>query len=462
MTYSTRTTCRCCGSAALTELFSLGEQRVSGFFKPPCKVCGGRGEVPYGHDGLGEVSLTCTVCDGKPYEDGPLVPVTLQLCRDCTLVQAKHSPAMDMYSGHYWYASGRNQTMRDALADVAESVAKVAKPKAGDIWVDVGANDGTLLNEVEGHGLLRVGVEPANNLAEQCSRHCEVLVNDFWSAEKYNKCLWIRQAGTLSDNKAKVITAIGMLYDLEDPNRFVADIAKVLAPDGVFIAQLMCLKQTVQMRDVGNFAHEHLEFYSLGSMGKLLHKHGLWMFDVEENSVNGGSYRMWIQHEGGPIKQTTEMAVRAKEFHADQAGLDQPDTYAHLFQEMKQNRDKVVEFIKSEVHGEGQTCWVYGASTKGNVICQWYGLGSKDVIAAADRSPEKWGRQMAGSRIPIASEEDFRKAAPDYALALPYSFMAEFVQREMAWLEGGGVFIVPLPVPMLVGVREGKLYKVPL
>lgn len=251
--------------------------------------------------------------------------------------------------------------------------------------------------------------------------------------------------------KAKVITALGMFYDLESPSDFIRDVASALAPDGVFIAQLMCLKQTIEKSDIGNFAHEHLEFYSLKSLGHLFGKHGLQIFDIEENNVNGGSYRLHVQHEGGPWRAPineygvrpvqSDRYIRAWFDDMNACGLDQLRRFKAT---VEANKIRCVDFIRQEV-ALGKRVWVYGASTKGNVILQWYGLDHRVIEAASERSSEKWGKYTIGSGIPIKSEDEFRQAKPDYALVLPYAFLPEFLAREQAWRDGGGKFIVPLP-----------------
>lgn len=450
--YTTRTTCRVCGSTDLAPLFSLGNQYVSNFV---------------------EADQVCS---------GPQCPIDIELCNDCTLVQAKHTaPQEFLYTRHYWYRSGVTQTMRNALADVAKSAKRVVNLKPGDVVLDIGSNDGTLLRSYSVPDLITMGVEPAENLWEEGSRGITRLVKNFWKVGEYDGKPLIEQ-----DDKGcgyypppggfKAITALGMFYDLEDPNQFIADVAKVLHPEGVFIAQLMCLKQTLEKKDVGNFAHEHLEFYSLRSLDILLKRHGLQMFDVEENNVNGGSYRLYIRHTEPGVKPATDGYRRLSGYMLAEEepglALHDPNTYLSFFQELERGKAKVMDFIRKEV-AAGKRVWIYGASTKGNVILQYYGLRYTPyygdlmerpslIEAAADRSPEKWGKYTVGTGIPIKSEEDFRKANPNYALVMPYAFINEFIQRESAWLEGGGKFIVPLPEPRVIRAGEGWIVHDPL
>lgn len=424
-----RTTCRVCGSPKLTPLFSLGTQAVSDFV-PADKVHAG---------------VQC--------------PLDVVLCEGCTLVQLKHTAPQDfLYTRHYWYRSGVTQTMRDALADVARAACERVNLKPGDVVLDIGSNDGTLLRFFP-DDCVRVGVEPANNLATAENYRGLTLIHDFWNSRSYFEVATSSRAKALMSgighprsDLAKIVTACGCFYDLEDPSAFIADVAKVLHPEGVFIAQLMCLKQTLELRDVGNFAHEHLEFYSLKSLEHLFNAHGLMLYDVEENEVNGGSYRLFVRHEGasvgahdphGPDYGRIRDALEAEYY------LSHPEEYVTFVANLEINRKRCVDFIRSEV-AKGKTVWVYGASTKGNVILQYYGLGGAEsgdylITAAADRSPEKVGLYTVGTGIPIVSEAEFRKAAPDYALVLPYAFLPEFMEREAAWRANGGRFLVPLP-----------------
>jgi NDP-4-keto-2,6-dideoxyhexose 3-C-methyltransferase len=416
--YTTRTTCRACGSSDLAQLFSLGDQYVSDFV-PKARV-----------------------------HSGNRVPIDVDLCRGCSLVQARHTAPQDfLYSRHYWYRSGVTDTMRRALADVVDAaMSRVSSINPGDIVLDIGSNDGTLLRQYPRELFaVTVGVEPATNLADEGRRGITHLINDFWSYEAWARAMDVPATLQRGPTRvaAKIVTACGMFYDLEDPNQFIADVAKVLHPDGVFVAQLMCLKQTLERRDVGNFAHEHLEFYSLASLDILFARHGLGIVDIEENDVNGGSYRIFARHAG-----REQPSARASTLYAAEQmmGLNRPTTYEAFDSRMQMMRDQVHTFISSE-RARGKLVYAYGASTKGNVILQYCGIDDRLVPYAADRSPEKWGKFTAGTGIEIVSEAAARAMCPDYFLVLPYAFLPEFLEREkdQEWRRRGGKFIVPLP-----------------
>lgn len=413
-----RTTCRVCGSSALTALFSLGDQFVSDF-------------VPF-----------------RKVHAGVRYPLNLQLCGKCGLTQLEHTAPQELlYSRHYWYRSGTTDTMRAALRDVALAAQRLVPLSPWDIVLDIGSNDGTLLRNYPTN-VLTVGVEPATNLAEEGAKGIDVFVNDFWNVETYEAALvkFIGHRDRQIDG-AKIITACGMFYDLEDPNAFIRDVAAALHEDGVFIAQLMCLKNMMDVNDVGNICHEHLEYYSLQSLQHLYEKNGLQIFDVETNDVNGRSYRIYAKLQRSRLKvpaQCTDRLFEAMRIEERQLG-----NAAHLWQwwhELEDTRKRVVEFVNL-CNANGKSVYLYGASTKGNSLLQWLNLDSSKIKGAAEKAKNKIGLYTIGTGIPIMSEEEVRSRMPDFMLCLPYAFRKEFLEREadQPWRKNGGKFIFPLP-----------------
>lgn len=401
MDYTTRTSCRICGSHDLVDLFSLGEQVVSDFIH------------------YGDPVLKC--------------PIDIILCRNCTLVQQRHTARQDfLYSRHYWYRSGATQKMRDALKNIAGEVEALVDLHPEDNVLDIGSNDGTLLRSYT-KPCRKVGFEPATNLQEVGREGVDTLVNEFWSYEAYQS--------VCDGFPVKAITAIGMFYDLEDPNQFIADVAKTLDHDGVFIAQLMTLRNMIVMNDVGNLAHEHLEFYSVRSLKHLLEKHGLEIFSIETNDTNGQSDRFYICKKG---MRSIESDVKDRINLEYSMMLTDPRIYQRIFEDWNANRTKCRKIIIDAVNS-GKMVSVYGASTKGNVILQFLGLNSNHISGARDASPEKWGRYTAGTNIRIISPERFKAEPPDYFLILPYAFSSEFISQEKEFRDNGGQFIIPFP-----------------
>ena len=399
-----RMTCRICQSPKLQFLYSLGNLFISNFVKSG--------------------------------QSGIKAPLEMLLCRNCTLVQLRHTAPQELlYSRYYWYRSGVTDTMKKALRNITEEIEHLVDFQKGDIVLDIGSNDGTLLRSYQIPGLVKIGFEPAINLKEEGEKGVNIFVNDFWDSKLYlNK---VRK-------KAKVITAIGMFYDMEDPNEFIKDAAGILDEKGIFIAQLMCLKNMIDTNDLGNICHEHLEYYSLAALKYLFNNNNLEIIDISHNNVNGGSYRIFVRPVGGIVEPFEGAHKRLRYYFNQEKKLGTKSVHLDFFKRVETNKKKTVDFIK-EQKAKGKRIWAYGASTKGNTILQYFGLDNRLIEGVSDKSPDKWQKETIGTHIPIYSEEAARKANPDYFLVLPYAFINEFRKRERVWLSKGGRFILPLP-----------------
>jgi SAM-dependent methyltransferase len=398
---------------------------------------------------LGELYVSDFISPGDP--EGTKAPLELVLCRNCRLLQLKHTvPAETMYR-NYWYRSGTNQTMRNALADIANKAETLIHLKEGDAVADIGCNDGTLLASYRTGGIRKIGFDPARNLAEFSRKIADKLVVGFFDRETF------QEDADLAGCRPKIVTSIAMFYDLEDPNRFVADIQAVMAPEGLWIVQMSYLPLMLKTNEFGNICHEHLEYYSLTSFEYLLNRNGFEVVDVELNDVNGGSIRAYIRNRGADPNHFAdetyrELAARRVRTLRDQEarlGLGDIEVYREFAVWVGRIREDVVGFIREQV-SRGKKVYVYGASTKGNTLLQYFRLDHTLIAGAAERNREKWGKLTVGTHIPIVSEEEARAARPDFFLVLPWHFLEEFQQREKAYLLSGGKFIVPMPHFMLI------------
>ncbi|OGZ93472.1 MAG: hypothetical protein A2131_02230, partial [Candidatus Sungbacteria bacterium GWC2_49_10] len=285
-------------------------------------------------------------------------------------------------------------------------------------FLDIGANDGTLLSFVPSSSL-RVGVEPAQNLIPELKRYADVIYGVAWE-----------DVHILPENrKAKIITAISMFYDSEDPNRFMQNVKRHLAPDGVFIAQMMTLRPMLEHNDVSNICHEHLEYYSYRALRHLFERNGLEIFRVTENNINGGSYRLFSRHlASGSIQYPEDVGE---------------EEFIRFRNAIEKNRDDTIAFMRSEI-ARGKIIYGYGASTKGNTILQWSKIDSSLLAGIAEKHPEKIGKFTVGTNIPIVSELSARAKA-DYFYILPWGFTNAFLEKEKEWRLKGGKFIVSIP-----------------
>ena len=209
-----------------------------------------------------------------------------------------------------------------------------------------------------------------------------------------------------------------------------------------------------------NICHEHIEYYSLKSVNRLLKSNKLEIFKVELNDVNGGSFRLYIKHNNAktPRPSFSDLKKMNDLFKKEMtSGGNTVGAYKKFAQRIEFLKNKTAEFIKREVSLGKKVC-VYGASTKGNTLLQYYGLNAQIIAAAAERNPNKYGLKTVGSLIPITSEEDVRALNPDYLLVLPWHFKKEFIEREKKFINRGGKMIFPLPDFKIVDKNELHKY----
>ncbi|HKZ49715.1 MAG TPA: class I SAM-dependent methyltransferase [Candidatus Nanoarchaeia archaeon] len=407
--YTERKDCRVCGNENLAPIFSLGEQYVTNFPDDP----------------------------GKDYPKGPL---DLVLCNKesggCGLLQMKHTFDQDAMYRKYWYKSGISSTMVKALEDVVKSAEKSVKLQLGDIVIDIGSNDGTTLRHY-GPGVVKVGFEPSN-LWELGIEGNDKIIPDYFNYDAFRN--------EFGYEKAKVITAIAMFYDLEDPNKFVSDVKQVMHPDGLFMIQMNYLGLMLKDLTFDNISHEHLEYYSLLSLESLLKRHDLEAFDVETNDVNGGSFRIYIRHKDGNVNAREGAEKRLDEMREQESrmGMDKKEVYDEFATKIKTVRDDLRTFLEQEV-ANGKSIYIFGASTRGLVVLQYAGIDNKLIKAATDKNPDKFGKYIVGTGIQIKPLEEYRKEQPDYLFVLPYQFKKEMVKQEAEYLQRGGKMIFALP-----------------
>ena len=361
-------------------------------------------------------------------------PLKLVLCKKCTLLQLEYTvPPSKLYTEHYGYKSGINKTMKDELKDVAgKTLSKLGVIKEKLTIVDIGANDGTLLKFYPKKHL-RIGVEPIEKFATEAKKHADIIINGFFDLDEYIK--------TVGSKKADIVSAISCFYDMDNPNKFLSDVKKILHRKGVFVVQQNYLVKMLAQNAFDNVVHEHLEYYSLLSFMNTLKKHKLKVFDLELRELNGGSFRTYVCHKNQyPISNTVYEQMELEKM----IGLDRTIIYEEFAQRIKKHKKDVYSFVENEAK-KGKKIYVYGASTRGNTLLQYFNLDNKLINKAVERNPEKWGKKIASVGIPIVSEEQGRKEKPDYMLVLPWFFKDEFLKREKKYLESGGHFIFPLP-----------------
>jgi hypothetical protein len=403
--------CRMTGSRDLVSLLDLGEMALTGIF-PKAGV-----DVPSG-------------------------PVELVLCPDGGLVQLRQSYAPSlMYGEHYGYRSGLNGSMVRHLAGIAASLERLCPTRAGDVVLDIGSNDGTLLGSYENRGQKFLGMDPtAAKFGRFYAPHIQP-VTEFFSAARYRQIMGARPA--------RIVTSVAMLYDLEQPLAFMQEVSRILADDGVWYTEQSYLPALLDQCAYDTICHEHLEYYGLTQLQWMADRADLRIIDAKPNDTNGGSIAVTFAHRGS--HHQADSANIALLLGAErQRGLDEPDGFAAFQSAVARHRVELPALIRS-LRAAGKTVFGYGASTKGNVLLQACGLTSEDLPCIADVNPDKHGCVTPGTHIPIVSETEAHAQQPDYFLVMPWHFRPFILEREATFLQRGGKLIFPLPTIDVVG-----------
>ncbi|MFD0987433.1 class I SAM-dependent methyltransferase [Methyloligella solikamskensis] len=404
--------CRICKSPTLKPVIDLEPQFLQGAFVKPGTVMPPLRKLP----------TRLVRCDVEATEGA------------CGLLQLENSVPPEILYANYWYRSGTNQTMRDHLKGIVDSALDIVEPEDKRV-LDIGCNDGTLLAAYpEGFDLW--GYDPSD-IAQEIKDWVNVIGTTFPSA---------KGRAQIGDRKFDVITSIAMFYDLEDPIAFAKSIKELLAKDGIWILEMSYMPLMLKMNSFDTICHEHLEYYSLEVLQHIARAAGLHIFKVELNEINGGSIRCYVSHDDC-IKYDTRAAdeyIRRLQLMEFEMQLDTDEPY-RAFQERIEALREEMDRLLAEIRDRGETVHVYGASTKGNVLLQWYNIDAFKVPYAADRNPQKDGAMTVGTNIKIISEEKSRAMKPEYYLVLPWHFRREFLEREADTIRAGTKMLFPLP-----------------
>ena len=395
--------CRICKSKKIKEVFNLGKQVIATYFPK------------------------------KKEKDYPKIPLVLVRCKNCELVQLQHTVnSSNLYTETYGYRSGINSTMKQHLHSITKYVKKNYNINNKDTVLDIGCNDGTLLKSYDLKNINYIGIDPiANKFKKFYPKNLLVSANYFNSKNYYK----------VSKNKAKIITSISMFYDLPKPDNFVQDIKKILAPNGVWVLEQSYMPFMLKTNSFDTICHEHLEYYCLKQINYLVLKNNLKIIDVFFNDINGGSFQVHVAHANSKIKEKSKKINKI-------LNKEKKLNINLEFKKLKKNINNIKNSLLKTLikyNKLDKKIFIYGASTKGNTLLQYFNISKKLIVAAAERNTEKFGLETPGTRIPIISEEQMRKSEPDFLLVLPWHFKKEFIKRERVFLKKIK-FIFTLPI----------------
>ncbi len=403
--------CRVCEAIGLENIVSLGSQALTGVFP----------------------RLT-----DKPVVKGPL---TLTRCLECNLVQLLHSyEADELYGAHYGYRSGLNASMVEHLRQKIATLTALFPLRPNDLVIDIGSNDGTTLGFYP-ENVERVGFDPSAEKFRKFYQPGIKLIADFFDASTFRKAF--------DQRKARIITSIAMFYDLEEPQKFVDDVTSLLADDGIWHFEQSYLPSMLKANAYDTICHEHLEYYGLNQIKRMVEGAGLKIIDVQLNETNGGSFAVTAAKKEAQFAPATK-AIRALLQEETQMGLDSSAGYRQFVRFVLKHKFDLPALLH-RLKTQGRKVLGYGASTKGNVLLQHCGITTHLLPFIAEVNSDKFGCKTPGSSIPIISEKEAHAMKPDYFLVLPWHFRENIVAREADFLARGGKLIFPLPQIEIVG-----------
>nr|WP_281357754.1 class I SAM-dependent methyltransferase [Aromatoleum diolicum] len=399
------TKCRICGNAMLEPVLDLGMQAFTGVFprRPDMALRRGR--------------LQLVKCTGT---------------RSCGLVQLgdEFDPG-DLYGAHYGYRSGLNPTMVAHLRSKVAAVLAQAAPSDERVVLDIGANDGTTLSCYPQQGHTLIGMDPSAEKFRNFYPGHVRLVSDFFTARAF--------LAASHGRRADIVTSIAMFYDLPAPQEFVGQIRDVLAPNGTWTCEQSYLPLMLEHNAYDTVCHEHLEYYALRQVDWLVERAGLKLIDAELNDVNGGSFSFTAVH-SDDVRQPS---ARLDQLRRDEAllGLDDLAVYRQFSARVEESREALRNFL-TEARTAGKTVAGLGASTKGNVLLQYCGIGPDLLPVIGEVNPDKYGCFTPGTGISIVPQDEVLATAPDYLLVLPWHFR-DFLVKRGNW--GKSRLVFPLP-----------------
>jgi hypothetical protein len=339
-----------------------------------------------------------------------------------------------MYGENYGYRSGLNQSMIDHLTRKIRHLERKVGLKPGDTVLDIGSNDCTSIKAYTTPGLKPIGIDPTGEKFRSFYPDYVRLVPDFFSVKSYQ---------AVTDAKARIITSIAMFYDLEDPIGFAREVESILAADGVWHFEQSYMPSMLRLCSYDTICHEHIEFYSLSVVRRIIEAAKLTLIDVQMNAVNGGSFAVTAAKLGSPL-QPNRVVIDWLLEQEQHMGLATPRPYRDFEERVFRHRDDLRRLLKMLKRG-GKRVLGYGASTKGNVVLQFCGVTPEELPAIADVNPDKFGRMTPGTHIPIVSEREAHAMNPDYFLVLPWHFKEGILRREQQFVDRGGKMIFPFP-----------------
>ena len=405
--YHRRANCRLCASTDLTNVFSLAPTPLANAFVT--------------REALGRKQQ--------------LYPLDIFFCMGCGHLQLLDVIDPVALYEHYVYVSGTSPVFVHHFRDYADYVHEKFKPPADGLVVDIASNDGTLLRFFKDQGRRILGVDPAQEIAEQAVSSGIPTIVDFFSPRLADRI-------AAEHGQANVITANNVIAHVDDLVSFMDGVRRLLAPDGVFVFEVSYLDDVVKKILFDTIYHEHLDYHSVKPLTGFFSRCGLEMIEAMRMDTHGGSLRGVVQHRGGPRPVGPSVSrIVARE---EEVGLDRKETFRSFAEHIEQVKTELVGLLRG-LKAEGKRIAGFGAPAKTTTLMYHLGIGPEMIDFVVDDSPLKQGHFTPGMHIPVVPAAQLYERRPDYVVILAWNFAEPIMAKHAAFREGGGQFIVPLP-----------------
>lgn len=359
-------------------------------------------------------------------------PLSLGFCKKCFMLQTIEAINASTLFEKYYYSSSKIKTLSNHFKLLATEISSL-KPK---FVVEIGSNDGVLIQALVKSKVNALGVDPARNIVEPKIKKGVPLLCDYFNLNVSKKI--VERYG-----KADVIASSNTMAHIENISDVYKGIKILLSKKGICIIEVHSLAKIINEFQYDMIYHEHLYYYSARSMIEILKLYGLELFDIKEIPMHAGSYRFYIQHKNGPRKKTRNISKILE--NEKKLGLSKIETYISYNLQMKKQKQSLIKLLE-KLKSNNKRIVGYGASGRGNTVMGYSNIDDKLLDAVIDDSPLKQGRYTPGNRLQIVKSGTLlTKKRADYVLLFAWSFADEIIKKNSTYIKNGGKFIIPLP-----------------
>jgi C-methyltransferase C-terminal domain/Putative zinc binding domain/Methyltransferase domain len=363
-------------------------------------------------------------------------PLFASVCTDCFLVQLQEYVAPEEIFTEYAYFSAFSEAWLEHAKHYVDAMAKKLDLGRTSLVVELGSNDGYLLQFFVQRSVPVLGIEPAANVAVAAEKRGVPTRVKFFGAETARELV---SEGAQAD----LIVGNNVMAQVPKLNSFIEGIRILLKPSGVCTIEFPHLLRTVVGNQFDQFYHEHFSYFSALTADRIFAAHGMRIFDIEELWTHGGSLRIHACLAANAERKTSS-SVAALIKREREAGLDRLETYSKFVEQVNETKRKLLSFL-IEAKNQGKTVVGYGAPGKGNTLLNYCGIRTDFLDYTVDRNTYKHGRFLPGTHIPIFAPEKIAETKPDYVLILPWNLRDEIASQLAYTRAWGAKFVVPIP-----------------